>query len=410
MSGTTLDNCTAQISATKLTAGGIAEDSLRLIYQSVLPEYTQHFCSDMTQNKSKKQAFSAMRVAPLGDGLINRTYLVSAQTGQFVLQKINCHVFPAPWTLINNSARICDYLNQQVTAGQYQLSAIKPLATDSGVLALDLGGKGFWRLLSYVPNSLTRCEVNDAQMALQVGSTFGHFAATLAELEPSSIVEVIEDFLNLPKRLQQLKQAAQQDKHGRLSGCQSWVDMALNQHDLINELVSLEASLPRRICHNDTKINNMLFSATTGEPLAVIDLDTCMPGYLMYDFGDMVRAFCSPVAEDSLELERIEARPELILAAAKGYTHALRDTITEAEQLSLWLGVKVMTLMLASRFLSDYLQGDEYFAVTRPQHNLQRAVNQFTLYQSQLAQDDAMRAAFSRARPVKSVKSISSLS
>jgi Ser/Thr protein kinase RdoA (MazF antagonist) len=401
MSETTLDNCTAQISSVKLTAGGIAEDSLRLIYQFVLPEYSQHFCSGMTQrkSKSKQQTFSTITVAPLGDGLINHTYLVGAQTGQFVLQKINCHVFPAPWKLINNSARISDYLNQQVTAGQYQLAAIKPLATDSGILALDLGGKGFWRLLSYVPQSMTLSEVNDVQMALQVGSTFGHFAATLAELEPSNITEVIEDFLDLPKRLQQLQQAASMDKHDRLSGCQSWVDLALNQQALLDELAYVEAKIPRRICHNDTKINNMLFSVVTGEPLAVIDLDTCMPGYLMYDFGDMVRAFCSPVAEDSLELERIEARSELILAAAKGYIHALRDTITEMEQLSLWLGVKVMTLMLASRFLADYLQGDEYFTVSRPEHNLQRAVNQFSLYLSLLSQDEVMTAEFANESP-----------
>ncbi|MBB1270484.1 phosphotransferase enzyme family protein [Shewanella sp. SR44-3] len=385
MPGMILDKCES-----------ISQHHLAVIQLQILPEYSHLFQTGMSLGGSVFEPQTAISVSPLGQGLINSTYLLSCPSGKFVLQQINCHVFPAPWTLVNNSALISHHLHQQAIVGRYQLAVIEPLLTNSGALALDLGADGFWRLLSYVPKSITLSQVDNASMAQQVGATFGHFAANITGINPSSIGVVIDDFLNLPKRLTQLQQAAQQDQYNRLSGCKAWVELALAQHDLMAQLASVEAMLPRRICHNDTKINNMLFSQVTLKPLAVIDLDTCMPGYLMYDFGDMVRAFCSPVAEDSTELANIHARPELILAAAKGYIDALKGIMSDEEVLSLWLGVKLMTLMLASRFLSDHLQGDAYFAVGHPNHNLQRAINQFTLFLSLQTQDAAMEQAFTQ--------------
>jgi hypothetical protein len=385
-----------------LKSNSIDSDTFKLISQRVLPHFS-HILPAVRSPVDLDMDAELIDVAiiPLGEGLINGTYLVASPEAKFVLQQLNTHVFPAPWELVNNSAIISDFLQSQSDKGLYTLAVIQPLPLSSGLLALDLGELGFWRALSFIPQSTTLSRVDNVTQAAQVGATFGHFAANLSGINPYDVKEVITDFHNLPQRLSQLVTAVETNAYNRLEQCQFWVDLALNQQGLLAELAQVEAKLPQRICHNDTKINNMLFSVATGEPLAVIDLDTCMPGYLMYDFGDMVRAFCSPVAEDSLEIERIKARPELILAAAKGYTHALRDTITEAEQLSLWLGVKVMTLMLACRFLSDYLQGDEYFTVTHPEHNLQRAANQFILYQSLLAQDDAMRAAFSKATSLR---------
>jgi Ser/Thr protein kinase RdoA (MazF antagonist) len=367
----------------------IEQSTLTLISQGVLPHY-----SDLCLSSELTLDLSRVTVDPLGQGHINDTFLVTAPQGKFVLQKLNTHVFPRPWDLINNSSTISDFLQSQADGGQYTLAVIKPLPLGSGALALDLVEQGFWRALSFIPQSMTLSQVNDATQAAQVGAAFGHFSANLTHIDPNDIKEVITDFHNLPKRLSQLATAVEADSCNRLEQCQSWADLALSQTDLLAELAQVEARLPQRICHNDTKINNMLFSTSKSEPLAVIDLDTCMPGYLMYDFGDMVRAFCSPEAEDSTELELVQARTELILAAAAAYKTALKGVLTEDEQQSLWLGVKVMTLMLAVRFLTDYLQGDRYFSVTKPDHNLMRAANQFTLYSRLLAQDASMKVAF----------------
>jgi Ser/Thr protein kinase RdoA (MazF antagonist) len=361
---------------------------IAFIRQSVLPHYSVE--------ASLSESVSITR---LGQGLINTTYLVASAQGKWVLQQVNQQVFPTPSDVVNNAVCISRFLQQRASLGHYHLMVMQPVPLASGEWALDLGEQGFWRALSYVPESMTLSQVDTVTQARMVGASFGHFSANVSAINPNEIKEVITDFHNLPKRLSQLINAANTNSHKRLEQCQEWVDLALNQHDLLNQLEHTESQLPRRICHNDTKINNMLFSTSTELPLAVIDLDTCMPGYLMYDFGDMVRAFCSPVAEDSLELNRVAARPELILAAAKGYTQALKGIITHMEQQSLWLGVKVMTLMLASRFLTDYLQGDKYFTVSRPEHNLQRAMNQFSLYLSLLSQDEVMTAEFANESP-----------
>jgi Ser/Thr protein kinase RdoA (MazF antagonist) len=368
----------------------IDSDTFKLISQRVLP----HFSHLLPVHLDIGVDYSAFKILPLGEGLINGTYLVASPEAKFVLQQLNTHVFPAPWELVNNSAIISNFLQSQSDKGLYTLAVIQPLPLSSGLLALDLGEQGFWRALSFIPQSTTLSRVDNVTQAAQVGATFGHFAANLSGINPYDVKEVITDFHNLPQRLSQLVTAVEINAYNRLEQCQSWVDLTLNQQGLLAELAQVEAKLPQRICHNDTKINNMLFSIIKSEPLAVIDLDTCMPGYLMYDFGDMVRAFCSPVAEDSPQLDQVQARTELILAAAKAYTNALQAVLTEDELQSLWLGVKVMTLMLAVRFLTDYLQGDLYFSITGPAHNLIRAANQFTLYSRLLDKDAWMKVAF----------------
>ncbi|WP_372763397.1 phosphotransferase, partial [Pseudoalteromonas sp.] len=155
---------------------------------------------------------------------------------------------------------------------------------------------------------------------------------------------------------------------------------------------AVTAVLPVRPCHNDTKINNMLFCKQTHKAKAVIDLDTCMPGFWLYDFGDMVRTFCSPEEEDSTQLDNVYVREDIFAAIVKGYVTPLQAVLSEQEKHSFWLGTKVMTFMVGLRFLTDYLDGDNYFAVKHSTHNLQRAQNQFTLYKDILAKQTRLTA------------------
>ncbi|WP_351088060.1 aminoglycoside phosphotransferase family protein [Shewanella sp. S1-49-MNA-CIBAN-0167] len=331
---------------------------------------------------------------PLGNGHINQTFLVNDNAKTMVLQRINTQIFTDPKVMIQNASNISQHLLTKRQQQQYPLQVVSPIATVSGALYLNLGEQGFWRAIDYLPHSDTIEVVDTAQQAMLAAEAFGHFAAALSDLTPNDIIDVIPNFLNLPQRITQLHEAMVNDVNGRLVQCKKWPDLCLAQTDLLAELVQYEAALPLRICHNDTKINNMLFDSRDMSSLAIIDLDTCMKGYLMYDFGDMVRAFCSPELEDSTDLGNVYARPEIIISAANAYIASLAGIITPLEKRSLWLGTKVMPLMLGVRFLTDYLNGDVYFGIKHQNHNLDRAINQLTIYQSLLRQEAALKSLF----------------
>ncbi|MGI2178139.1 phosphotransferase enzyme family protein [Shewanella frigidimarina] len=331
---------------------------------------------------------------PLGNGHINQTFLVSDESKSLVLQRINTQIFTDPKVVIQNAANISQHLLIKRQQQHYPLQVVNPVATVTGALYLDLGEQGFWRAIDYLPHSTTIEVVDTLNQAKLAAEAFGHFAEALSDLNPSCIADVIPNFLNLPQRMAQLCEAKAGDTHNRFSHCKDWVDLCLSQTDLLAALVQYEAELPIRICHNDTKINNMLFDNRDMSSMAIIDLDTCMKGYLMYDFGDMVRAFCSPEPEDSTNLTNVYARPEIVIAAATSYIESLGDIITPLEKRSLWLGTKVMPLMLGVRFLTDYLNGDTYFGVKYQTHNLDRAINQLTIYQSLLQQEAQLMPLF----------------
>jgi Ser/Thr protein kinase RdoA (MazF antagonist) len=334
-------------------------------------------------------------ISRLGNGHINHTFLVADPTRKMVLQRINTSVFTQPEVVVNNAAKVSQHLLAKQKVNQYLLQVVSPVLTESGELGLNLGEQGFWRAIDYLDNSHTVEVVTQAHQAEVAAYAFGHFASALSDMPEDSIVDVIPNFLNLPQRFSQLTLAMSGDAHNRLSSCQQWADFVLSQTDVLHLLADFEAKLPKRICHNDTKINNMLFDKRDMSSMAIIDLDTCMLGYLMYDFGDMVRAFCSPEPEDSINLTHVYARPEIIVSATNAYVNALSSVITPLEKQSLWLGIKVMALMLGTRFLTDYLNGDVYFTIEHSQHNLHRAMNQLTIYQSLLKQESQLLPLFS---------------
>ncbi|MCL1050004.1 aminoglycoside phosphotransferase family protein [Shewanella abyssi] len=331
------------------------------------------------------------KVSPLGNGHINHTFLVRWPAGELVLQKINTQVFTTPDALVNNAERISRHLAAKIQAGQYQLHLVSPELTQEGALSLDLGEQGYWRAINYLPNSRSVDVVSTECHAEIAAKAFGHFSYSLSDLNAELLEDVIPHFHHLPGRIEQLSDAVAKDCKARLKECQHWVDMVMAQTELLQELAEVEANLPRRICHNDTKINNMLFDKRDMSSLAIIDLDTCMKGYLMYDFGDMVRTFCSPEEEDSTALDKVMVREPIFAAICKGYLGELAPILSDLERRSLWLGAKVMCLMIGVRFLTDHLNGDVYFQIHHQGHNLERAANQFTLYQSLLSQQEALR-------------------
>ncbi|RTR29311.1 phosphotransferase enzyme family protein [Shewanella atlantica] len=331
-------------------------------------------------------------VSPLGNGHINDTFLVRWPLGELVLQKINTQVFKTPNELVDNADKIAHYLSDKQACGDYSLKVVKPVRTQDGLLAVDLGERGFWRAINYLPHSHSIEVVSSEDEAFAAAKAFGHFSSALSSLDATELADVIAQFHHLPGRIEQLQAAVAKDSQARVNSSREWIDFALSQQSLLKELSDISPKLPLRTCHNDTKINNMLFDKRDMSSLAIIDLDTCMKGHLMYDFGDMVRTFCSPEEEDSTALENVHVRESIFAAICRGYLSELGEVLSREERASLWLGARVICLMIGVRFLTDHLNGDVYFHIHHENHNLERAANQFTLYKSLLEQQENLLA------------------
>ena len=320
------------------------------------------------------------KINPLGHGLINETFLVATPDTKFVLQKLNTNVFPEPTVVNNNFLVICQQLSLQASNGNYSL-AIPELQKNTEQSYLTKDGNNYWRLITFVENSKTIDQLESPQQAFVTAQSFAQFSAALSAMDAKTLTPVIDNFHNIAFRKQQLDQAVSLNKANRKQECQPLLALIDQQAAFIEQIKTLEQKLPIRVTHNDTKISNLLFSEVNSEPIAVIDLDTCMPGFLMHDFGDMVRTCCSNLAEDDTKLEQMTFKLDIFQALLAGYLQPLHLTMTTDELESLLLGARLLPFMIGIRFLTDYLNGDTYFKCQYGQHNLHRAQNQFKLFE-----------------------------
>jgi hypothetical protein len=237
-------------------------------------------------------------------------------------------------------------------------------------------------MYDYVPDTRTHDVAADAVMAGEAARGFGAFVRALGALPTGAVGEVIPGFHDPARRYENFRRALADNRVGRASICYDECRRASAFAELVGTWQSLTAhGLPLRIVHNDCKLNNILFDID-GRAVCVIDLDTVMPGSPLFDFGDLVRTLVNPVAEDSTEIERIEVRADMFTAVARGYLDGCGSLLTPVERTSLVFGARMVTGMLALRFLTDYLDGDRYFRIERPLHNLERARNQLALYEA----------------------------
>ncbi|MEL6589151.1 MAG: aminoglycoside phosphotransferase family protein [Bacteroidota bacterium] len=332
------------------------------------------------------EAFAPLRgtqeVAAYGAGHIHDTFLIKAKEGQFILQRFNHHVFTQPQEVGENIARVSAHLKNKMRGSypyDYQSRYLQIISSGNQPFFQDAQGL-YWRLFRYVPETMTIDFVERPQQAREAARAFGEFVRLLGDLEPKSFHATIPHFHDLRYRLAQLEGAIQQ---ADLQRKQSAVDLLERLPKAANNLLSQIpfSSLPLRLLHNDTKINNLLFDQQSLKAKCVIDLDTVMPGYLLYDFGDLVRTSVSLSAEDEQDLTKIVVRSEILEALEDGFVAGLGKAFREAEIQSLKYGGPYMALIMATRFLTDYLQGDPYYKTNRPAHNLDRARNQFRLFE-----------------------------
>jgi Ser/Thr protein kinase RdoA (MazF antagonist) len=317
---------------------------------------------------------------PLGSGLINRTLRVRDDGRERVLQRLNTAVFRAPEAVMRNCHAVTAHLGRERAAGNYAYAVLELVPTLSGAPAVTLADASWWRMYDYVPDTRTHDIAASTVMAGEAARAFGAFLRALVTLPVSTVVEVIPGFHDPARRYQNFVRAAADDRLGRAAGCYDECKRASAFAEVVDAWRSLSAhGLPMRVVHNDCKLNNVLFDAG-GRAVCVIDLDTVMPGSPLFDFGDLVRTLVSPVGEDSTDIEHVRVREDVFATVARGYLDGCGATLTAVERTNLLFGARLVTGMLALRFLTDHLDGDRYFRIERPLHNLDRARNQLALF------------------------------
>ena len=314
---------------------------------------------------------SVLSVTPTGNGHINDTYLVVTDSGRYILQRINTHVFKSPEQLMHNIKAVTDFMRsplQVITTREGGLFAVTP--------------DGHWRMMTYIGNSYTCESVEDPEQFREIGRAYGSFIQNLAGFPAEDLYETIEGFHDTRRRFEQLMQACEADPLGRKQKALEEVRFACgheNDTDVLNDCVR-RGEIPVRVTHNDTKINNVLLDRDTGKAVCVIDLDTVMPGLAVNDFGDAIRSGASTGKEDEADPARIRLDLDLYRSYAEGFLAGCPD-LTEKEIELMPVGGKTMALELGIRFLTDYIEGDHYFKTKYPEHNLVRCRAQFRLVQ-----------------------------
>ncbi len=334
-------------------------------------------------------------LAPVGNGLINDTYRVrtaSKEDPDYILQRINHHIFQDVDLLQINIQRITDHIRAKlIAAGETDIErkALRIVPTHSGQL-YDFDGESYWRVMVYIADSVTY-EAMDSHLAELTGEAFGRFQHQLSDMPEGALRETIPNFHNIEFRLEGFRQAIDADLKGRLNEVRPLVDELLARAAEMckAEVLHRAGKLPKRVTHCDTKVNNLLFDQA-GQPLCVIDLDTTMPGYVLSDFGDFIRTGANTGAEDDPDLNNVNVNMDVFRAFSTGYIRSAGDFLTPTERENLPFGAKMLTYMQTIRFLTDYLEGDTYYKIKHPTHNLQRSYAQFKLLQSIEAHEKEM--------------------
>lgn len=331
---------------------------------------------------------SVKEIKPLGNGLINDTLLVKTDgPDDYVLQKINNAIFQDVELLQHNIDCATAHIRKK---GAMSLTFI-PCKETGKTYWTD--GKEYWRVSIFIKNAFTFETVNP-EYSYYAGKAFGAFEAMLADI-PDTLGETIPDFHNMELRARQLHEAVEADKVGRMAQPEVQAilkDLLPYEEEMCKaERLYREGKLPKRICHCDTKVNNMLFN-DKGEILCVIDLDTLMPSFVFSDFGDFLRTAANTVAEDSPEVEKVDFKMDIFEAFAKGYLESAKVFLTPIEKENLPYAACLFPYMQAVRFFADYINGDTYYKIKYPEHNLVRTRNQVALFHAALAKVPQMKA------------------
>ncbi|HEY9000520.1 MAG TPA: aminoglycoside phosphotransferase family protein [Mucilaginibacter sp.] len=325
-------------------------------------------------------------VVPFGSGHINDTYRIknSDPNGvDYLLQRVNHYVFKDVPVLMQNLLYVTEHLKEklaEVQGSDLEKEVMTIVETRDGKPYFQDDEGNYWRVFHFLKDTRSYDQVTTTQQAYEGGKAFGRFQALLADMEPNLIKDTIPDFHNIESRLAKFEQAVDADKVGRLHKVLPEVEFIRQRVDEMSEILRLgrAGELPLRIVHNDTKFNNVLLNSDD-HAQCVIDLDTVMPGYVAYDFGDSIRTIANTASEDEGTVELIDINISLFESYTKGYLKEAIVFLTGSELNSLLKGVLLLPYAQTVRFLTDYLEGDHYYKIQSPDHNLQRTRAQLAL-------------------------------
>ncbi len=334
-----------------------------------------------------------LEAVPYGSGHINDTYCAVFDQGgprvRYIFQRINCHVFQQPLALMQNIRRVTEHLAVKVACepdANRRVLTLVP-ARSGEAFFRDATGN-IWRVYIFIEGARGYDAVENPAQAFAAARAFGQFQKMLADLPAPCLNDTIPDFHHTPKRFAALERAIEADPANRAQLAKPEIEFARRHQAICGVL--LDAKLPERVTHNDTKFNNVLLDDATGEGICVIDLDTVMPGLALYDFGDMVRTTTSPAKEDERDLSKVMMQFPMFEALARGYLSSAAEFLAPAEKKFLPFSGKLITFEIGIRFLTDFLAGDTYFKIHRAGHNLDRCRTQFKLVESIERQEDQM--------------------
>jgi len=325
---------------------------------------------------------------PYGSGHINDTYAIRVTDGsrvtRYILQRVNHLIFKDVPAVMDNIERVTSHIRlglETEGAGDIDRRTLAVIPTRTGQSYHQDDDGSFWRAYIFIERAQTYDIIERPDQAYQAARAFGIFQKQLRDLPEPRLNETIPNFHNTPARFAALVEAIEADVANRAADVKEEIGFALAREAMCGVLIGeMEAGhIPERITHNDTKLNNVMLDDATGDGICVIDLDTVMPGLVLYDFGDQVRSSVSAGAEDTQDLSEVSARPEYFEALARGYLEAIGDSLTQAEKDHLAFSGRLITFEIGIRFLTDYLQGDVYFKTHRPRQNVDRTKRHFVL-------------------------------
>lgn len=341
---------------------------------------------------------------PYGNGHINDTYCVTCAvpeggTRRYILQRMNDVIFTRPKELMENVVNVTTFLKKKIedAGGDTDRETLNVIPTAAGGNYLEYEGN-FYRMYLFIEGTTCFEQVKQPEDFYNSAVAFGNFQRLLADYPADTLHETIVNFHNTPSRFADFKRAVEEDVLGRAGDVREEIAFVLDRESDTSVICDALAQkkIPLRVTHNDTKLNNIMIDNETGKGICVIDLDTVMPGSALYDYGDSIRFGANTGAEDEKNLDLVSLDLLLFDIYTKGYLEGCKGSLTEEETKLLPMGAKLMTFECGMRFLADYLKGDVYFKIHRPEHNLDRCRTQFRLVADMESKWDEMNAIVER--------------
>jgi hypothetical protein len=323
-----------------------------------------------------------------GNGHINDTFVINNRLKddsqiRYILQRMNHDTFKNPEQLMENITGVTEFLKKKILQnnGDANRETLNIIPTRDGKSFYKDSIGSYWRAYVFIEGVTCFDKVEKPDDFYQSGLAFGHFQKLLADYPAETLHETIPDFHNTPVRIENFKKAIREDAFGRVKEVAEEITFILKREPFTHTLMDLyhDGKLPLKVTHNDTKLNNIMIDHATGRAICIIDLDTIMPGFAVNDFGDSIRFGASTGAEDEPDLTKVNFDLSLYEIYTKGFIEGSNGSLTAEEAEMLPVGAKMMTLECGMRFLTDYLQGDTYFRISREKHNLDRARTQLKL-------------------------------